>query len=136
LPAAIESIEPGNQVWAVGDLTVNDLGSVGVRGPAPLLEMLQTLKSGTYQMRIDSGLHARASGTFTDADSARNIGDMARGFLSLAKLQTARQRPEIGELLNGIQVNYTATTLTVQIDATGEQLKKLKLDSEIGKVLQ
>jgi hypothetical protein len=33
LMAAIQTIEAGNQVWAVGDFSVQDLGTVGVRGP-------------------------------------------------------------------------------------------------------
>jgi hypothetical protein len=137
LVAAIQSIEPGNQLWAVGDLTVNDLGAVGVRGPAPVTEMLKTLKSGTYQMRIDTGLHARATGTFGDAESAQNLGDMARGMLSLMKVQMAKQRPDVTQLLSGIQVNYTGTTVTLQIEESAEQLKMLKnLDSAIPKVLQ
>src|SRR5262249_22302084 len=32
LMAAIQTIEAGNQVWGVGDFSVNDLGTLGVRG--------------------------------------------------------------------------------------------------------
>jgi hypothetical protein len=126
LISAIQTIEAGNQVWAAGDFSASDLGSVGVRGPAPAVEMLKSLRSGTYQMRIDSGLVARATGNFADAESAKNVGDLGRGALALAKVQFARQQPQMAQLLDGIQVSYSGTTVTVRIEESEEALKKLK----------
>ena len=126
LMAAIQTIETGNQVWGVGDFSVNDLGTLGVRGPAPVVEMLKSLKSGTYQMRVDTGIHARAIGNFADAESAKNIGDLARGAIAVAKLQVAKQQPDIVLLLDGIQVSNSGPTLTVRIEEAGELLMKLK----------
>src|SRR5215813_703558 len=126
LMAAIQTIETGNQVWGVGDFSVNDLGTLGVRGPAPAVEMLKSLKSGTYQMRVDTGIHARAIGNFADAESAKNIGDLARGAIAVAKLQVAKQQPDMVLLLDGIQVSNSGPTLTVRIEEAGELLMKLK----------
>ena len=126
LMAAIQTIEAGNQVWGVGDFSVNDLGTLGVRGPAPAVELLKPLKSGTYQMRVDTGIHARAIGNFTDADSAKNIVDLARGALAVAKMQIAKQQPDMLQLLDGIQVNNSGATLTVRIEEAGDLLMKLK----------
>ena len=138
LMAAIRTIEAGNQIWGVGDVSINDLGAVGVRGPAPAVEMLKSLKSGTYQMRVDTGIHARAIGNFADAESAKNIGDMARGVIAVAKLQVSKQRPDALPLLDGIQVSYSGTALTVNVEESGDLLKKLKdfYRPEIGKALQ
>jgi len=126
LMAAIETIEAGNQVWGVGDFSVNDLAKLGVRGPAPAVEMLKSLKSGTYQMRVDTGIHARAVGNFADAESAKNIVDLARGALAVAKLQVAKERPDMVQMLDGIQVSNSGPTLTVRIEEAGELLMKLK----------
>jgi hypothetical protein len=126
LIAAMQTIEAGNQVWGVGDFSVNDLGTLGVRGPAPAVEMLKSLKSGTYQMRVDTGLHARAIGNFADAESAKNIVDLARGALAVAKLQVAKDQPDIVQLLDGIQVSNSGPTLTVRIEEAGDLLMKLK----------
>jgi hypothetical protein len=126
LMAAIQTIEAGNQVWGVGDFSVNDLGTLGVRGPAPAVEMLKSLKSGTYEMRVDSGIHARAIGNFADSESAKNIGDLARGAIAVAKLQVAQQQPDMVQLLDGIQVSNSGPTLTVRIEEAGELLMKLK----------
>lgn len=126
LVAAIQTIEAGNQIWAVGDFTVKDLATVGIRGPAPALEMLKTLKNGTYQMRVDADIHARAIGNFADAKSVQDITDMARGVLAVAKLQVAKQQPDFLRVLDGIQIANSGTTITVRIEQSGETLKKLK----------
>jgi len=126
LMAAIQTIDVGNQIWGVGDFSVGDLSNLGVRGPAPALEMLKSLKSGTYQMHVDSGIQARAVGNFTDVESAKNIGDLVRGALAVAKLQIAQQQPDVVKLLDGIQVTNSGSTLTLRIDESGELLKKLK----------
>ena len=126
LVAAIQTIEAGNQVWGVGDFSINDLGTVGVRGPAPAVEMLKALKSGTYQMRVDTGIHARATGNFSDAESAKNVGDLVRGAIAVAKMQVAKQQPDVLHVLDGVQVSDSGMTLTVRVDESGELLQKLK----------
>jgi hypothetical protein len=126
LTAAIQTIEAGNQVWGVGDFSVDDLGNIGIRGPAPAVDMLKSLKSGTYQMHVDTGVQARAVGNFADAESAKSVGDLVRGALAVAKLQVAKQQPDMVRLLDGIQVGNSGTTLTLRIEESGELLKKLK----------
>jgi hypothetical protein len=137
LQAAIRTIEAGNQVWAAGDVTVQDFNAVGVRGPAPVLDMLRSLHSGTYQMRVDTGIHARATGDFSDAESARSVGDVANGLLAIARVQVGRQKQELVQLLDGVQVSSSGPTITVRIEVPGEALKGLKdYRSTIGRVLQ
>lgn len=126
LMAAIQTIDAGNQVWAVGNISMGDLPAAGVRGPAPVLDMLKSLQGGTYQMHIDSGVHARATANFGDADSARNLRDLANGALAIAKLQVAKQQPDMMHALDGIQVSTAGTTLVVQVDEPGNLLKKLQ----------
>jgi hypothetical protein len=122
LTAAMEMIEAGNQIWGVGDVSIQDIGA-GVRTPG--LEMLKPLRSGTYQMRVDTGIRARAIGQFADADTARNIADLARGALAVAKVQAAKQQPDLTPLLNGFEVSNSGATMTVRIEASGEHLNKL-----------
>jgi hypothetical protein len=126
LMAAIQTIEAGNQIWAAGDVSISELQRAGMRGPEPALEMLKSLKSGTYQMRVDADVHAQATGNFMDVDSPKNLADLARGALALARLQVARRRPEVVPLLDGIQISNSGTTLVVRIDAPGDLLTRLK----------
>ena len=126
LMTAIQTIDAGNQVWAVGDFSISDLGTAGIRGPAPVLEMLRSLQSGTYQMRVDNDVHARATCTFADQNSAKNVADLAKGALAVAKLQIAKQQPDLLQVLDGIQVSSSGTTMTVTISESGDLLKKLQ----------
>ena len=121
---AIQTIEAGNQVWAVGEFSVADVQAVGVQSPS--VEILKSLRNGSYQMRLDTGLHARAIGNFADAESARNLEDMANGALGLARLNVAGRQPEFAQLLDGIQVSASGNALTIRIEQSGELLEKLK----------
>jgi len=76
-------------------------------------------------MRVDQDLHARATGNFADAEAARNLGDMGRGLIAVAKLQVASQ-PDMLHLLDGIQVRDSGASVVVNIDEPGDLLKKLK----------
>ncbi len=122
---AVRTIEAGNQIWAVGDFSINDLPPVGIRGPAPAVEMLKSLRGGTYQMRIDQDVHVRAMGNFADADNARNLSETARGLIAIAKLQVAKQ-PELLHALDGVQVSNSGLSITVRVDESGDLLKKLQ----------
>ncbi len=121
---AIKTIEAGNQIWATGDISIHDLPG-GFHGPAPALEMLKTFRSGTYQMRVDRDVYAKAVCNFEDAGAAKNLSEMARGFLAVAKLQVAKER-DLLHALDGIQVSNSGTSVTVTIDEPGDLLLKLK----------
>ena len=125
LMSGIQQIEAGNQVWAVGNISLNDLG-LGVARAAPVMEMLKNLRSGTFQLRVDSGIHARGTGTFTEADSAQQIGDMVRSLLAIVRLQVSAKDPTLLSLLDGIQVSYSGSVLTVKVDESAEAIEKLK----------
>jgi len=125
LTAAIQTIEAGNQIWAVGDFSISDFPPA-LREHTPIVDMLKSLQRGTYQMRIDNDIHARATGTFSDENSARNIGDLARGALAVAKMQVAQKQPDLVHLLDGIQVSNSGPTLTVRVDESGDLLKTLQ----------
>lgn len=124
LMGQIKAIEAGSQVWAAGDFSIKDLPG-GLRGPAPAMDMMKSLRRGTYQMRVDRGIHAKAAGHFDDADAAKNLADMARGFVALVKLQVAKEQ-DLLHLLDGIQVSNSGTSVVVNIDEPGDLLKKLE----------
>ena len=120
----IRTIEAGNQVWVVGNFSQEDFPQVGRETPAT--QILKSLRGGTYQMRVDRDVHARAMGNFADPDSARNLTDLARGFIAVAKLQVAKQQPEFLQVLDGIQISSSGSSVTVRIDESGDLLTKLQ----------
>jgi hypothetical protein len=126
---AIRTIEAGNQVWAVGSFLKIDLPVAGLR-ETPAAELLKSLRRGTYQMKIDRDLHARAMADFADPNTANNLADMARGFIAIAKLQVAKQQPDLLHVLDGIQVSSSGSSVVAQIEEPGDLLMKLPLPSE------
>jgi hypothetical protein len=123
--SSIKEIEAGSQVWAVGEFDSRLLLPMGRGVPEQIVEPLKALQSGTYQMRIDHDLHAVATGRFGDSESARMTGDLLRGLVAIAKLQLSRQ-PDMIQLLDGVRVEQNGSSMTVNVDASGDALKKLQ----------
>jgi hypothetical protein len=86
---------------------------------------LKTLQGGTYQMRVDQDVHARATGSFSNADSAKTISDMARGIIALAKFRVASQA-DLLHALDGIQIQDSGSSVVVNIEEPGDLLKRLR----------
>jgi hypothetical protein len=123
LLGAIRTIEAGNQIWAVGNALDVTFPTSGLE-QTPAAQIYKSLRRGTYQMRIDRDVHARAIADFTDADTASNLADMARGFIAVAKLKVAKQQPELLQILDGIQVSSSGSSVTAQIEEPGDLLMK------------
>jgi hypothetical protein len=119
----IRTIEAGNQIWAVGKSIELQLPA-GALSQTPAAGIFQSLRRGTYQMRIDQDIHARAIADFTDANAATNLADMARGLIAVAKLQVAKQQPDLVHVLDGIQVSSSGSTVTAQVEEPGDLLMK------------
>ncbi len=130
LLATMRTIEAGNQVWGVGKFRFDEL-PVGqltpdTPGAAPVLELLRTLQGGTYQMRIDRDVHARATANFADADSAKTLADLARGLIAVMKTQVAKENEDFLHALDGIQISDSGTQMVVNIEESGDLIKKLR----------
>jgi len=122
---SIKTIEAGNQVWAVGDFYPEQLPPQ-VAG-TPIANLIKEFQGGTYQMRVDQNVHARAIGNFTSAEHAKSAADLARGALALGKLQASRMPDQAFlQALDGIQIANSGSSVTVNIDESGDVLKKLQ----------
>src|SRR5262249_30086975 len=93
LTAAIQSFEAGSQVWAAGAFHFDELPVAQLPPQAaaagPILQIIKTLQGGTYQMRVDTNVHAKAVANFTSADNAKTLADLSRGMIALVKTQVA-----------------------------------------------
>src|SRR3989442_1703011 len=125
LPDSIKTIEAGKQVWAVGDFYPEQLPPQ-VAG-TPIANLIKEFQGGTYQMRVDQNVHARAFGNFTSAEHAKSAADLARGALALGKLQASRMPDQAFlQALDGIQIANSGSSVTVNVDESGDVLKKLQ----------
>src|SRR4029078_5850806 len=116
----IRRVETGNQVWVVG----SNAGSLTGLVPAPpeFQNLLTSITSGSYQIRIGQDVHVKAIGNFSSNESARNSADMLRRLVALARTQTAQQH-DVLQLLDGVRIEDTGNLMTIQIDAPGDLLK-------------
>jgi hypothetical protein len=120
----IRKIETGNQVWVVGG-SPDIMARIPAPIPAQFQDVLKSWTSGAYQMRIAGDVHIKAIGNFADADSAKNSADLLRGFVALARTQSAQQ-PNLVHLLDGVRIENAGASMTVQVDEPGDLLKSLE----------
>jgi hypothetical protein len=123
--AGIRGIEYGNQIWAVGKFDLDAIPPEVASIPSPVLEVVKGFKGGSYQMRLDTGVHVKAIGNFTDDQAAKSTADLVRGLLAVARLQVYKQ-PDLVSLLEGVRIDYAGISMTVRFDGDGELLKKLQ----------
>ncbi len=121
LAEAIASIEDGNQVWAVGAFSL--LLPAGI-APPMATDLVDSLERGTYQMRLDTDLTARAIGDFASPEMAQRTTDLLRGFVALGKMQ-AVERTELIELLDGVAIDAVDSSVHISFEADGELLRRL-----------
>jgi hypothetical protein len=120
----VRTIEAGNQVWAAGRFDTKMFGLPGA-APEKLGEVASALNAGTYQMRIDQDVHAKATGSFNSPEMAKAASDTLRGLLAMGKLQFA-QEPTLTRLLDGASVEFNGQTLMVTFNASGDVIKQLQ----------
>ena len=125
LIAQIRTIEASNQIWAVGNFDPSMLSPFGNGAVAKAGELVHSLKSGAYQMRIDQDVHVKASGVFTTPEMAKASFDLARGVLGMAQLQVANQ-DKLKKLLDGLSIESNGQTLTATFNASGDLLKQIQ----------
>jgi hypothetical protein len=130
LMAAIRNFEAGSQVWGAGEFHFDELPLAQLPpqavGAGPILQVLKTLQGGTYQMRVDTGIHAKATANFTSAEDAKTLSDLSRGMIALVKTQVAVPNPDLLHVLDGVQVSNSGTQMVVNIDEPGDLVKKFR----------
>lgn len=77
-------------------------------------------------MRIDRDVHARGTANFTDADNAKTLAGLARGMVALMKIQVAKENQDVKHALDGVQITNSGTQMIVNIEESGDLVKKLR----------
>jgi hypothetical protein len=77
-------------------------------------------------MRVDTGIHAKATANFTSAEDAKTLSDLSRGMIALVKTQVAVPNPDLLHALDGVQVSNSGTQMVVNIDEPGDLVKKFR----------
>jgi hypothetical protein len=117
----IAEIEDGYQIWATGSI---DTGLIPEEaGESGITLVLASLERGTYQMRFDETITARAIGEFTSADQARTAASLLEGLRGMAMIQGVAG--EFYDLLSGILIATNDTQVEIQLQLERAVLERL-----------
>lgn len=112
------------QVWGVSLRGGNPAsGSVRLEGNlANLDRLLQSLQEYRGWADLRNGISAQLSGTCTNDDSARRLGDTVRGFVGLGRL-TAGTHPELQKLYDAVQVTQVQNRVDLKANIPEDLLE-------------
>ena len=121
LMGLVEKVRPGSTFWMVGDqsllanLPASMPGPGGTAGSGNQMQIpaLQTL---TVTGDLDPVLAFEIIGEAKDEAGARSLGDLVRGMVALAQLQSG-QNPQLKELATAISVTNEASSNRVRVNA-------------------
>jgi hypothetical protein len=111
----VRELEGGN-VWAVGRM---DVLRARANLPDIVANQLPPITWFSIRGRIDGGLQALLSAEARDDESAKNLRDVVRGFLALAKLQTS-SKPEFQQFVQSLELSGTGRTVALSLDVPSQ----------------
>lgn len=108
LMGIVKDFEGGN-AWAIAHVESVAAGNVI---PEEIRQQLPPVTWFAINGRIDDGIRAMVRAEARDDAAAANLRDVVRGFVALARMQTA-QHPELSELVNTLELGGQGTTVTL-----------------------
>jgi len=115
LMSQIRGLEGGN-IWAIGRM---DVLRARAKLPDIVANQLPPITWFSIRGRIDGGLQAVLSAEARDDESAKNLRDVVRGFLALAKLQTS-SKPEFQRFVQSLELSGTGKTVALSLEVPAQ----------------
>ena len=104
----VRDLDAGN-AWAVADIATVTSGNLI---PAEVKQQLPQITWLAVSGRISDSVQAVIRAEARDEAAASNLRDVIRGFVALARMQTA-QHAELADLVNSIELGGQGTTVSV-----------------------
>lgn len=114
-------VDTRSSAWAVARFT--DSGLFGWV-PDSVSEQLPAVAAFAVQARINGGLGVALTVEGRDDRAARNLRDVVRGFVALARLQ-ALGAPELQAILDSLETGGTGTGVTLSFRVSAAALDRL-----------
>jgi hypothetical protein len=105
----VRTIEAGHNAWAVGRF---DAVRAEAKLPDAVESRLPPISWVSVGTHIDDGISGSLQAETRDAAAAANLRDVLRGFLALAKMQTA-SRPELQTVVESLQIGGENDTVSL-----------------------
>ena len=115
LVSHVKALEGGN-VWALGRM---DVLRARAKLPDIVANQLPPITWFSVRGRINGGFQALLSAEARDDESAKNLRDVVRGFLALAKLQTS-SKPEFQRFVESLELSGTGRTVALSLDVPSQ----------------
>jgi hypothetical protein len=110
----MRSLDRGN-AWAIGRL---DALRAGGRLPPQIANQLPAITWFSVSSRIDGDVSGTIRADSRDDEAANNLRDVVRGFLALAKLQSA-SRPELQTIVQSLELGGTGKSVALTFSIPG-----------------
>lgn len=107
----IGRVESGNNAWAVGRF---DVLSRQAHLPTEMAGQLPQVTWFSAGGHVNGGVNATVSLTARDEEAAKNLLQVATGFMALANMQ-ANSKPELAALLKTVALNSDSSSNTVSL---------------------
>ena len=118
MAALLERVEDGSNAWAVGRF--GELSSLGMI-PDEVSSRMPAVSSFALSGRVNGGLSGALTIEGRDEDAGQNLRDVFRGFMALAKMQTAEQ-PGLQTMLDSLQFGGAGALVTMSFRLPSEAL--------------
>jgi hypothetical protein len=105
----LKKVDDGN-AWAVSRF---DGLPVGTPFPADVVKQLPAISWLAVSGHIDGGVHGTVRAEARDEAAAKDLQDVLRGFLALARLQ-AGQRAEFADVINSLEMSGEGKTVVLE----------------------
>ena len=112
----VRDLESGANAWAVGRF---DLIANHAKLPEGLSAQMPAIKWFAAAGRVNGGISGSFRAEARDDEAARNLRDVANGFLALARMQ-AGSRPELQAALQSLQLTGTGKTVQLSFEVPAE----------------
>jgi len=112
----VRDLENGANAWAVGRF---DLIANHAKLPEGLSAQMPAIKWFAAAGRVNGGITGSFRAEARDEEAARNLRDVANGFLALARMQ-AGSRPELQAALQSLQLTGSGTTVQLSFEVPAE----------------
>jgi len=111
----VRALDSGN-VWAVGRF---DVLRARANLPEAVSDRLPPITWFSVSGHVDGGLQAVLSAEARDDEAAKNLRDVVRGFLALAKLQIG-SKPEFQRFVDSLEIRGTGNTVALSLDVPAQ----------------
>jgi len=124
----IKGINKTSLVWSVFVFSPDQVKKMA--GAMPMMSSLETLQALTmYVDDKNKGLQIEIKALMPDAAKAKEIADMLTGFKALGSMG-ASEKPEIGELMNKIDISSGPDSVKIFVDLPEALIDKLAAEAE------